>query len=185
MLSFFLLSSVDLIAQRHLTNKIDTLQFKSIGTPVDTFYLTRERINGNIYKQVTYYGLSDHSNLTTVTDFFVIDTLSWKKLYKNDTIPFLSVRDFEAKKKTYEYIDTVNKEQLYYEYEPVKKISIKKRCFYLYRVRPMSGRGMVEGLGDDIRYIVFDFTIGEVFRSSYHIKKVMVGYEKLVPYFKW
>jgi hypothetical protein len=182
---FLLLGSENLIAQKSLHSKTDTLRFKSVGQVVDTFYLTREKIKENVYRQVMYYGLSDNSNLSTSIDTFVIGKSAWKKFYKNDTLPFLSVKDFVAKRKTYEYIDTVNKEQFYYEYEPVKKFKVQGKVFYLYRVKPMSGKGMVEGLGDDIRYTIFDFTVGEVYRSSYHIKKILAGYEKYIQYFKW
>lgn len=182
---FLLLSSKNLIAQKQLSSKADTLRFKSVGYIADTFYLTREKIKKNVIKQTAYYGLSDNSNLSTSIDTFLIGKTAWKKLYKNDTLPFLSVKDFTAKKKTKEYINAENKEHFYYEYEPVKKFNVQKKNLYLYRVKPMSGKGMVEGLGDNVRYIVFDFTIGEVYRSSFQITKVLTGYEKYVKYFKW
>ncbi|MBN9299842.1 MAG: hypothetical protein J0I41_22760 [Filimonas sp.] len=173
-----------LIAQYSL-KKTDTLRFKSIGSPRDTLYQIRQKIKGNIYKQVTYYGLSDNSNISTATDTFIISKTGWKKLYNNDTLPFLSVKEFAANRKVNEYLSAESKEAFYYEYEPVKKINIQKKELYLYRVKPMSGKGIVEGLGDDVRYVIFDFSIGEIYRSSYQIKKVLAGYEKYVPYFKW
>ncbi len=184
MIFVLLLGGISLKAQ-NIICKVDTLRFKSVGPIVDTFYLTREKLKGNVYRQVKYYGFSDNSNLTTVIDTFIISKNEWKKLYKSDTIPFLSVKDFLAKNKTYEYIDTVNKEFLYYEYEPVKRIRVSKKNFYLYKVKPMSGKGMVEGLGDDIRYMIFDFSIGEVYRNTYRIEKVLSGYESFVKDFKW
>lgn len=182
---FLLLSSKALVAQKQPSNKTDTLRFKSIGHVADTFYLTREKLNKNVFKQTVYYGLSDNSNVSTSVDTFVIGKSGWKKIYNNDEIPFLSVKDFIANKKCYEYLDREKKELFYKEYEPVKAIKLQRKTFYLYRVKPMSGKGMVESLGDDIYYIVFDFKIGEVYRSSYHIKKVLIGYEKYVKYFKW
>lgn len=173
-----------LIAQNSF-KKTDTLLFKSIGSPRDTLYQIRQKIKGNIYKQVTYYGLSDNSNISTATDTFIISKTGWKKLYNNDTLPFLSVKEFAANRKVNEYLSAESKEAFYYEYEPVKKINIQKKELYLYRVKPMSGKGIVEGLGDDVRYVIFDFSIGEIYRSSYQIKKVLAGYEKYVPYFKW
>jgi hypothetical protein len=183
---FLLLYSNIMMAQKQSSNnKADTFRFKSVGYVADTFYLTREKLKKNVIKQTAYYGLSDNSNLSKSLDTFVIGKTAWRKLYKNDTIPFLSVKDFEANKKTNEYIDVENKEHFYYEYEPIKKFNIEKKSFYLYRVKPMSGKGKVEGLGGDVRYIVFDFTVGEVYRSTYQVKKVLIGYEKYVKYFKW
>ena len=164
---------------------VDTLRFISIGSISDTLYQTRQKIKSNIYKVITFYGLNDNRNLNSTIDTFIVGKEVWKKLYNNDTLPFLSIKSFTAKKKVNEYLSSESKDAFYYEYEPIKKFSVKKREFYLYRVKPMSGKGMVEGLGDDIRYVIFDFSIGEIYRSSYRIKKVLSGYEEYVPYFKW
>lgn len=183
---FSVLQNGSFYAQGNYKNsRIDTLIFRSVGSVVDTFYLTRELIGDNVYRQVSYYGFSNNTNLSSFIDTLIIGSSAWYKIYKDTTVPFLSVKDFNAKKITKEYIDTTNKEIFYYEYQPVKRIKVKRKLLYLYRVRPMSGGRMVEGLGDDIRHIVFDFSIGEIYRSSFRIEKVLTGYETYIKYIKW
>jgi hypothetical protein len=189
LLFVFVSSPEKTLAQSAASKKSDTLIYKSIGHPIDTFYSIRQRIKKDKFEQTSYFGLSDNTNLSSSTDTFIVNKRQWKKIYGNQILSFLSIKSFRAKKKTYEYVDRVNQYSFYYEYTPIKKIQVLGKKFYVYRVRPMSGegksKGMVEGLGDDIRYIVFNFSVGEVYRTSYHMKKILDGYDKYLKYFVW
>jgi hypothetical protein len=50
---------------------------------------------------------------------------------------------------------------------------------------PMYEKGMDQSLGSGPFHIVFNFEHGEIYRSTFHIEKVLEGFEQYVPYFKW
>ncbi len=167
-----------------LSQTTDTFRYKSIGNIIDTLYFTKERLHSNTYKVTRYYGLSDNSNLSSSVDTLVIGKNKWHKYYNNKIVPFLSAKDFNTNSTVNEFLDRENSDY-YNKYIPVKRIEINGKDFYLYRVVPMSGRGMDESLGIGPFHIVFNFRDGEVYRSTYHIEKVLEGFEVYTKYFKW
>jgi hypothetical protein len=164
---------------------VDTLRYKSIGNIVDTFYYTKERLSSNTYKVTRYHGLSDNSNLSSSVDTFIIAKNKWRRYYKNRIIPFLSVKTFNDKTIVNEFLNKDSLDYFYNKCIPVKKIVVDGKNFYLYRIVPMYGKGMDQSLGNGPYHIVFNFSVGEVYRSTYHITKVLEGFEEYTKYFKW
>ena len=164
---------------------IDTLRYKSVGNIVDTFYYTKEKISTNTFRITRFYGLSDNSNLSSSIDTLIVGKDKWRRYYKNRIVPFLSVKDFNAKIAVNEYLYKDNSNYYYNKYIPVKKIKANGKDFYLYRVVPMYGKGMDESLGTGPYHIVFNFSVGEIYRSTYHITKILEGFEEYIKYFKW
>ena len=152
---------------------------------VDTFYYTKEQLSSNTFKITRYYGLSDNSNLRSYVDTFIIGKNKWRRYYKNRIVPFLSVKDFNSKTTVNEFLDKDNSDYFYNKYIPVKRIEVNGKDFYLYRVVPMYGKGMDQSLGNGPYHIVFNFSVGEVYRSTYQITKVLEGFEEYTKDFKW
>jgi hypothetical protein len=165
-------------------SKVDTLRYKSVGRVRDTMYTFKERIKKNKYKLTNYYGLHDNTNLSNTIDTFIISEPSWLQVYNKEAIFFLSVKDFDSQIPSYQYYNRKNSSE-HLRYTPLKKIEIENITFYLYTVDDMSGDYISESLGEGPHYVIFNFTIGKIYESSYHIEKVLEGYEKYVPYFKW
>jgi hypothetical protein len=183
-LSMLLLNSIISIGQTY-SEKIDTFRFVSVGKNIDTFYYTKETLKENEFIKTVYYGLHDNSNLSSSIDTFISGEKQWFKIYNRVKRPFLSIADFALNKKTIEYIDREKGELFYFEYSPIKKFNLNGREFYLYSVRPMSGKGMVESLSEGPFNLVFNFKYGEIYRRTYHIEKVLEGFEEYVKSFKW
>lgn len=162
----------------------DTLRFRNLDGSRDTFFRIVTRMEGGFIEQKRCYGNQVESS-SCVGDTFVTGKRKWQKVYNGNVVPFLSVKGFKAGDTVLEFFDYENKERFYYAYVPLKLIRAGKKKFYLYEVMAMSGKGMDESLGDGGRVVVFDFSTGIVYKRSFLEKKVLVGYEKYVPYFTW
>jgi hypothetical protein len=165
-------------------NLADTFRYKSTIISSDTLYSINRKIRESTYQIITMYGFKDDTDISSSVDTFVVGKSEWGKIYNNQTIPFLSINKFANSKKIYEYLDREKKDRFYLEYSPIKKFSIDQKDLYLYMVRPMSGQGLVESLGETVYYIAFDFDKGLVYLNRSEIK-VLEGYEKYIQYFKW